>query len=116
MEPQEDDRPTRRNGEERLLAHPDLAALGERLQIELDETLRAEQHAARVSAQRRSTIRDRLLMAEDRAEHLLLDLTGDRSAAGSVLAVGADHVIVRSSGGPSWIAIHHIVGLRVGRS
>lgn len=101
------------NGEEDTLnSHPDLRALGRRLRVEMDETLRAEQYAARVSAQRRSTIRDRLLLAEDRAESLIVDATGGRSAEGVVLAVGADHVVLGGGGAQSWIALQHIVALR----
>ena len=112
MESLEDDQRPDRDGEEALFAHPDLAAIGKRLRTELDETLRAEQHAARVSAQRRSTLRDRLLLAEDRAECVDLDLTGGGFESGAVLAVGADHVIVSGHPGPCWVAIHHIVGIK----
>jgi len=93
-------------------SHPDLRALGRRLRLEMDETLRAEQYAARVSAQRRSTIRDRLLLAEDRAEDLIVDVSGGAVTQGVVLAVGADHVVVASRGTQSWIALQHIVALR----
>ena len=101
-----------RQDDDAFVRHPDLAALGKRLRTELDETLRAEQHAARVSAQRRSSLRDRVLLAEDRAERLELQLTGGTSIAGLILAVGADHTIVAAAGMKHWVALQHIVTLR----
>lgn len=79
----------------------------------MDETLRAEQHAARVSAQRRSTIRDRLLLAEDRAERLNIEVVDGSDIHGIVLAVGADHVVMGRDGQQCWIALQHVVAMRV---
>ena len=95
-----------------LDSHPDLRALGRRLRVEMDETLRAEQHAARISAQRRSTIRDRLLLAEDRDERLNIEVLGGSDIHGRVLAVGADHVVVGRDGKQCWIALQHVVAIR----
>ncbi len=99
--------------EEFLSTHPDLLALGRRLRMEMDETLRAEQHAARVSARRRSTIRDRLLLAEDRGERLEIEVLGGVQMGGLVLAVGADHVVLARDGRHSWIALGHVVAVRI---
>ena len=101
-----------RDAAESLSRHPDLAALGKRLRHEMDETLRAEQHAARVSAQRRSTIRDRALLAEDRAERVELEVAGGSVVAGLVLAVGADHLVLSGGGPRCWVALAHIVTMR----
>lgn len=93
-------------------AHPDLRALGRRLRMEMDEMLRAEQYAARVSARRRSTIRDRALLAEDRAEQLEVEVAGGSAISGLVLAVGADHLVIGGLSGTCWIALQHVVLLR----
>lgn len=96
-----------------LSDHPDLNALGRRLRLEMDETLRAEQYAARVSAQRRSTIRDRFLLAEDRAEPLNVEMVGGSDIHGVVVAVGVDHVVVADRGRHCWVAMQHVVAIRV---
>lgn len=96
-----------------LGTHPDLQALGRRLRIEMDETLRAEQYAARVSARRRSTIRDRFLMAEDRAERLNIEVVGGSDICGTIVAVGVDHVVVADGRRHCWVALAHVVAVRV---
>ena len=75
------------------LSHPDLAALGSRLRRRMDETLDAEQQAARAAARRRRTLRDLLLEAEDRGATASVLLDGVW-LSGRVVAVGADHVIL----------------------
>lgn len=93
--------------------HPDLRALSRRLRLEMDETLRAEQYAARVSARRRSTIRDRFLMAEDRAERLNIEVVGGADICGTIAAVGIDHVVVTDRGTQCWVALPHVIAVRV---
>ncbi len=95
-----------------LSEHPDLRALGRRLRTEMDETLRAEQHAARVAARRRSTLRDRFLLAEDRAEQLHVAVVDGSDIAGQVVAVGADHIVLVHAGQRCWVAMHHVVAVR----
>lgn len=104
--------PARRGDDSHLDRHPDLAALGRRLRSEMDDTLRAEQHAARVSAQRRSTIRDRFLLAADRGESLRVDVVDGLAFTGLVLAVGADHVVMTHEDRQVWIAMQHVVATR----
>ncbi len=113
--PQDDRFGARRapEADDRLTSHPDLRALGRRLQLEMDETLRAEQYAARVSAQRRSTLRDRLLIAEDRGESLIVEAVNGTTISGTIVAMGADHAVVQSVRRRAWIALHHIVTIRV---
>ena len=106
------DRPEGSDNSDRLAGHPDLRALSRRLRMEMDETLRAEQHAARVSARRRSTIRDRLLRAEDRGESLDIELVGGSAIHGAVIAVGADHVVIGRDGVDCWVALQHVVAMR----
>ena len=106
-------RPTDDHEERELAAHPDLRALGRRLRVEMDETLRAEQYAARVSAQRRTTIRDRFLMAEDRAERLNIEVVDGTDISGTVVAVGVDHVVIADRHRHCWVALAHVVAVRV---
>jgi len=75
------------------LTHPDLAALGTRLRRRMDETLEAEQQAARAAAQRRRTLRDLVLEAADRGGSAAVLLDGEWHA-GRLEAVGADHLIL----------------------
>jgi hypothetical protein len=79
----------------------------------MDETLRAEQYAARVSARRRSTIRDRLLMAEDRAERLNIEVVDGSDICGTIVAVGLDHVVVADGRGHCWVALAHVIAVRI---
>ncbi len=106
-------RDTGDHAEDTLGTHPDLRALGRRLRLEMDETLRAEQYAARVSAQRRTTIRDRFLMAEDRAERLNIEVIDGTDISGTVVAVGVDHVVVVDGRRHCWVALAHVVAVRV---
>ncbi len=96
-----------------IIGHPDLSALGRSLRAEMDETLRAEQYAARVAAQRRRTLRDRFLLAEDRAERLHVAVVDGTDIAGQVVAVGADHVVVAHAGRRCWIAMQHVIAIRL---
>lgn len=91
--------------------HPDLQRLGRSMRNQLDETLDAEQHAARAAARRRMTIRDRLLESEDRSEHVVLSTTDGQVYHGVVDAVGIDHIVVRDGEIDRYIAIAHIVAM-----
>ena len=91
--------------------HPDLQRLGRSMRNQLDETLDAEQHAARAAARRRMTIRDRLLESEDRAEHIVLSTSDGHMYHGVVDAVGIDHIVVRDGEIDRYLAISHIVAM-----
>ena len=91
--------------------HPDLERLGRTLRSRLDETLDAEQAAARMAALRRRTIRDRLIEADDRAQDLVLATVDGHFARRHVSAVGVDHVVIEDSGREIYVAIGHIVTL-----
>jgi len=93
------------------LRHPDLERLGRSLRDRLDDTLEAEQEAARTAALRRRTIRDRLLEAEDRVEHVILSTSDGHFYRGTVDAVGIDHVVVLDGDIERFIALAHIVAL-----
>jgi len=91
--------------------HPDLQRLGRSMRNQLDETLDAEQHAARAAARRRMTIRDRLLESEDRAEQVVLSTTDGHVYHGLVDAVGIDHIVILDGDVDRYLAIAHIVAM-----
>ncbi len=96
------------------LRHPDLARLGRVLRDQLDDTLDAEQHAARAAARRRRSIRDVLLEAEDREAGARVSCTDGQLYRGTVAAVGTDHVVLASDdGGRRLVALTHIVTVEV---
>ncbi len=95
------------------LHHPDLARLGRRLRSQLDDTLEAEQHAARAAALRRRSLRDILLEAEDRAAAAVITCSNGELYRGIVVAVGADHVSVRTEHATTALMLAHIVGVEV---
>ena len=95
------------------LGHPDLAALGRRLRREMDETLDAEQSAARAAARRRRSLRDWFLTLEDRADPATLWTVDGGCHRGTVRAVGADHVEIGATDGTRLVALVHIVAVAV---
>ncbi|MCU0281609.1 MAG: hypothetical protein MUE66_07260 [Acidimicrobiia bacterium] len=95
------------------MGHPDLAALGRRLRAEMDETLDAEQSAARAAARRRRTLRDLFLTLEDRADPAALWAVDGRCYRGTVRAVGTDHVELASADGLRLVAFAHVVAVEV---
>jgi len=95
------------------LKHPDLQQLGRRLRDQMDETLDAEQAAARAAAARRRSLRDVLLEAEDRGTDALVSCVDGQLFRGQIEAVGTDHVVIETDGADHYIAMEHIVGVRV---
>lgn len=93
--------------------HPDLEQLGRVLRDRLDETLDAEQSAARSAALRRRTLRDRLIECEDRVEEVVLGGSDGHLYRGSVTAVGVDHVVLRESGRDRFVSLAHVVSMVV---
>lgn len=89
--------------------HPDLERLGRTLRTRLDETLDAEQAAARSAARRRKTLRDVCLDAEDRSADVVLATIDGQVTRGMVSAVGVDHLTVVDGGMERFIALAHIV-------
>jgi hypothetical protein len=94
-------------------SHPDLERLGRTLRDRLDETLIAEQSAARSAARRRRTLRDSLLESEDRSDTLVMSAIDGHTYRGVVDAVGVDHVVLTDGGRSTHIAISHIVSMAV---
>lgn len=95
------------------LRHPDLEQLGRSLRHRLDDTLEAEQSAARASARRRRTLRDRLLEAEDRIEQVVLSMVDGNLYRGTVDAVGVDHVVILDGDVERYVASAHITAIEV---
>jgi hypothetical protein len=93
------------------LRHPDLENLSRELRNQLDDTLDAEQAAARSATVRRRTLRDRLLDAEDRSEQIVLATSDGHFYRGTVGGVGVDHVVVVDGSAERFISIAHIVSL-----
>ncbi|MEN8234274.1 MAG: DUF2642 domain-containing protein [Actinomycetota bacterium] len=93
------------------LGHPDLVRLGRSLRNRLDDTLDAEQAAARAAAHRRLTMRDRLLESEDRTEQVVLSTIDGGVYRGVVDAVGIDHVAILDGDAERFITISHIVAM-----
>jgi hypothetical protein len=91
--------------------HPDLEHLGRTLRDRLDETLNAEQSAARSAARRRRTLRDSLLESEDRSDTVVLTAIDGHTYRGVVDAVGVDHVVLVDSARSVHVAISHIVSM-----
>ena len=85
--------------------------LGRSLRDQLDQTLDAEQHAARAAARRRRTLRDALLTAEDRGQLARISCLDGQLYRGVVEAVGADHVVLRDGDVERSVALAHIVAL-----
>lgn len=94
-------------------SHPDLAQLGRNLRSRLDDTLDAEQEAARTAALRRMSLRDRLILSEDRSEVVVLSTSDGHMLRGTIRSVGLDHVVVEDNTMTRWVAIAHIVSLEV---
>ena len=91
--------------------HPDLERLGRSLRNRLDDTLVAEQEAARSAALRRRTLRDRLIESSDRSERVVLGTTDGMAWSGTVGAVGVDHVVLHGDVGERYVMLAHIVSL-----
>ena len=89
--------------------HPDLERIGRDLRTRLDDTLDAEQEAARSAAMRRMSLRDRLILSEDRSERVLLSTADGHMYRGVVRSVGLDHVSLEESATVRYIALSHVV-------
>lgn len=93
------------------LDHPDLERLGHQLRNRLEETLEAEQVAARAAARRRRSLRDRLLDAEDRIEVVVISTVDGQLHRGVVEAVGVDHAVLLDGDVERYLSLQHIVSL-----
>ncbi len=92
-------------------SHPDLAQIGRALRSRLDDTLDAEQEAARSAALRRMSLRDRLILSEDRRERVVVSAVDGHTYNGIVRSVGLDHVVLEDGSSARWLAIDHIVAM-----
>jgi hypothetical protein len=86
------------------LRHPDLIEITHRLRTQYERIVQAEQDAAVVMRERRRTLRDLLIEAEDRGERVRLKTSAGTTIEGTPNGVGLDHVTI----GTSTVAIFHI--------
>lgn len=77
--------------------HPDLVDFQDMVRRRFQETLEYEQEAALLQIQRMSTLRDRLLDAEDGALLVRIWVRGGHLCEGTPAAVGQDHVELGNS-------------------
>jgi hypothetical protein len=92
------------------LRHPDLIEISRLLRFQLAQVLEAEQEAAAITLRRRTTLRDRLLDAEDRNEIVRVTCTDGVVRTGPVGAVGMDHVVLEANGA-IYVALLQIVAV-----
>ena len=79
----------------------------------MDRTLDAEMEAARAAAQRRRSLRDRLLTAEDGEAVVVIGTADGTVHGGRISAVGTDHVAVEVAGRTRAIPLHQITSVEV---
>jgi hypothetical protein len=79
----------------------------------MDRTLDAEMEAARAAAQRRRSLRDRLLTAEDARARVMIGTSDGVVHAGIATAVGTDHVAIDVDGRTRAIPLHQITSVEV---
>jgi hypothetical protein len=77
----------------------------------MDETLEAELDAARAAARRRRTLRHVLICLEDREDPVVVHTAAGRSASGTIIAVGIDHIELQTGGCRSYVALDHVVAV-----
>ena len=87
--------------------HPDLRRIANKIDAELTDVLAAEHHAARITAQRRMSLRDRLIRSEDLMAEVAVT-TSAGAFTGTVVGVGTDHVVLDGDH-ERVVALHHIV-------
>jgi hypothetical protein len=79
----------------------------------MDDTLDAEQSAARAAARRRRTLRDLLLDLEDRADAASIWASDGRCYRGTVRAVGVDHAELVDGSARRIVALAQLVTIEV---
>ena len=93
--------------------HPDLDRLSRSMRLRLDETLDAEQAAARTAAIRRSTMRDHMIAFADRQDDVVIATSDGHITSGIASGVGVDHVIVDTQRGEILVSLAHVVSVEV---
>ena len=91
------------------LDHPDLDAISRSLREQLDDVLAAEQYAARIASLRRTTMRDRLIQAEDMSRGAVVTTQTTRFS-GRIAAVGTDHLVLEGDR-LQIVALRHVAGI-----
>ena len=91
------------------LHHPDLRRVGRRMRNQLEETLDAEQHAARATALRISTFRDRLIELADRGRRVAIHTSSDGVHVGHIDGVGVDYLVLQTEHSERLVTLSHVV-------
>jgi hypothetical protein len=86
------------------LRHPDLVEVTRRLRSQYEQVAQAEEAAAAIMYQRRQTLRDRMIEAEDRGEQVRVTTTGGLTWEGVPRMVGLDYMMIGSTA----LALFHI--------
>jgi hypothetical protein len=93
------------------LRHPDLIEIARRLRSQLESVLDAERAAAHTIARRSETMRDRLIMAEDNGDRVVITCCDGSRRVGRLGAVGLDVIVVLGPDREQAVALRHIVTL-----
>ncbi len=93
------------------LRHPDLVEMARRLRSQLESVLDAERAAAHAIARRSETMRDRLIMAEDNGDRVVITCCDGGRRVGRLGGVGLDLVVVLGPDREQVVALRHIVTL-----
>ena len=94
--------------------HPDLVELDRRLGDRLDRILHAEQQAAGLLARRSTTLRDRLVDAEDAGARVAVTCLGGRLVEGLLRVVASDHLEVDTGASDALVALDQIAVVEIG--
>ncbi len=93
------------------LRHPDLVEMARRLRSQLESVLDAERAAAHAIARRSETMRDRLILAEDNEDRVVITCCDGSRRVGRLGGVGLDVAVVVAPDKEQVVALRHIVSL-----
>ncbi len=91
--------------------HPDVVAIDAMISERFQMVLDAEHRAALTAVTRFTSLRDRLIEIEDRAEPVTIN-TGSGPHHGVVTAVGIDHIVVEDASTSVVVALDAIRSVR----
>lgn len=91
--------------------HPDLRDVGRLLRRQFDAVTEAEQHATDILIRRTTTLRDRMIEAEDRGSDVEIELIGGSRYRGRVLAASVDHIEIAGHDHTTLVPIEAIIAI-----
>ncbi|GIU91407.1 MAG: hypothetical protein KatS3mg011_0313 [Acidimicrobiia bacterium] len=83
--------------------------MARQVRARFDHVLQAEQEAWAVSVERSTSLRDRMIQAEDRGARVRLQLVGGDWVEGLVRAASADHLVLTARGEERWVMLEAIL-------